>query len=771
MHRRTRRAFVPLTLASTLVCTVTVAQVREASNATSAVNSNSNESSDAAVARDDALSQVIVTARRRTENVQTVPIAITVVTQQALTDNNVHTLGDLQALIPSLTSVTAFSRDSVNLSIRGQGTNSVSGQPGVIAYLNEVPVPTMIGGDLAGGPGFLFDLENVQALKGPQGTLFGRNSVGGALLLQSARPTNAFGGRLQATYGNYNDREIDGAVNVPLVDEVLLARIAVNGQVRDGFTQLMADPQHPGGIDTDDRDFWSVRGTLTFRAGERFQNDAIAGYSNYQSHGSPLIITNLAPNGPAASALPILNSLFAQQQAFGPRRVIATNVPLASSGSNLSLENISRLTVADGLTVRNIFGYDRASSIIATDFDGTVLPLLEPTSTPQELVTRQYTDELQLLGKSLASRLDWLVGGFYLHSLDEPYIQTQTIFFAPSDKITGGPTNSKALFTQGTYDLSEWVPDVKFTAGARYTWDNNTNNVRGGHTGSVCLAPTVDCSTSTSYRVTSSALTWTLGLDYQVAPDTLLYIASRRGYRAGGSNRPPGSHPQFDPEYVLDEELGIKSDWRLAEVPIRTNIAVYHQSYQNIQVQQQVLDSSSGGLSLTTTNAAGARIWGAELEALARVTPDLQIGASFDYLSFAYTKFDTGVDPTTLLATRTAGRPPRKAGANARYHLPLAPQTGDVSLQVNWSWQASNGDVSQPGGLIGSYDLLNANLDWNAVAGSALDASLFVSNLTNKTYVNGAVAIYDQAGISSQRFGEPRMYGIRLRYRFGAEGH
>ena len=184
------------------------------------------------------LAEIIVTARRRAENVQSVPISIDVVSEQTLKENNIQTIGDLQYLVPSMSASTFSTRDSVNLSIRGQGTSGPSGTPGVVAYINEVPIPVDQEGDLAGGPGLLFDLENVQVLKGPQGTLFGQNSVGGALLLQTARPTNDFGGRIQATYGNYNDRELDGAINIPLVDQTLLTRTAFTGQLRDGFTYV-----------------------------------------------------------------------------------------------------------------------------------------------------------------------------------------------------------------------------------------------------------------------------------------------------------------------------------------------------------------------------------------------------------------------------------------------------------------------------------------------------------------------------------------------------
>ena len=131
---------------------------------------------------------IVVTARRRSEDIQKVPIAITVVTPETLQSSNIQSVGDLQYLSPSLSSGSRSSRDALSLNIRGQGQSAAASQPGVILYLNEVPLPVNQQGETIGGPGLLFDLEHVEILKGPQGTLFGRNSVGGAILVSTAQP-------------------------------------------------------------------------------------------------------------------------------------------------------------------------------------------------------------------------------------------------------------------------------------------------------------------------------------------------------------------------------------------------------------------------------------------------------------------------------------------------------------------------------------------------------------------------------------------------------
>jgi iron complex outermembrane receptor protein len=716
------------------------------------------------------LEEIVVTARRREEKLQTVPIAITVVGAQALQDNNIQTLGDLQYLVPSLSAGSGLDRNQLGVSIRGQGTNYANGVaslPAVVSYLNEVPIPN-VGPYLAGGPGLLFDLENVQVLKGPQGTLFGRNSVGGDLLLQSARPTDEFGGHMQATYGNFNDREFDGAINIPVVSDILRVRLAVNGQVRDGFTFLQGDPTHPNGIDADDSDHWSGRATVTFRPSDRLQNDTIITYSNYESHGSPLILTNLNPNGlpglggaPISFFFPKFPALFAQQQALGIRSALPIDTPIASSGSFLMGSDILRIEVADGLTFRNIASFAEAYTTYALDGDGTALPLANAVAESQVTPVRQYTEEPQLLGKSFGGQLDWIVGAFFLDQPTQgPVVTVQTIFGGTAVSTSEAGDWSRALFAQGTYDLSSFVQGLKLTGGARYTWDT--------FFGANCGPPAQNCISGYTH---DKAPTWTGTLDYQIVPNTLLYVTSRRGYRGGGSNEGIAGNPAFGPEYTEDYELGIKSDWMMGSIPVRTNADVYYQNYTDIQVAQ--ITTINDEPVAITNNAAAARITGAEFEATLELTPALQVGATFDYLDFAYKDFGASVNAsqqTQLLNTRTENAPPRKYGVNARYHLPLPGELGDVSWRANWNWQARSGDFGQPGGDIPAFGLLNMNLDWNAVAGAPIDVSLFASNLLNKDYSVGGIPLYYLLGYSLQRFGEPRMYGIRLNYRFGGAG-
>lgn len=714
------------------------------------------------------LKQVTVTARRRKEDVQRVPISVTVISPEVAKDNNITTVQDLQQLVPSLTVTTGNvgQRDSANVSIRGQGWGSF-GQPATAMYLNEVPIPTDFSGNLAGGPGLFFDLENIQVLKGPQGTLFGRNTMGGAILLQSARPTNEFGGRLQVGVGNYNDREINGNINLPLAGHKLLARIAFSEQKRNGFTHVQSMPGYPNGIDLDNRDTKSVRLSVSFRPTEDVRNDTIVTYQDYTSHGSADFLSAVDPNGTVASVYgySTVASLLAEQQALGARVHIPVDVNLNGTGGNLfALQNITNVELSDRVTYRNIFGLGQALFNNKADLFGTNLPIFNDVSDEYRL--KQTTDEMQILGKGFfGGRFDWTTGAFYSdqgppdHG-EFPTLALQVLMPAGTPPDVENMVlhrrlllTSKAVYAQGTYDLSSLISGLKLTAGVRDTWDRQVN-------------ATLSSAGISGVAASSSAPTWTVALDYQLSPATLLYFTSRRGYRSAGAVAAPnGVIFPYSPEYLVDYEVGVKSDWKVAGVPVRTDADVYYQDYKDIQVEEVIpYPGQPAGLDITA-NAASARLQGAEVEGLALLTKHLEVGVNFSYLGFKYLSFGPGVNSAGLIAGETANRIPFEYGVSARYILPVPGELGDASLRANWHWQDHSGDflgTSQ----IPAYGLLNLSLDWNGVDGAPVDAQVFVSNALNKTYISGGIGFI---GVSEVTYGDPRLYGIRVTYRFGSQ--
>ena len=372
-----------LGLSALALCERTFAQ--SSSPASAAANSTAGAAEGQA-----ALEEVIVTAQRKEENLQTVPMVVTVLSQQSIQQNNIQTIEDLQYLVPSMSTTSSFSRDETLLSIRGQEPSETSNIQAVVTYQNEVPIPTTISG-VASGPGTLFDLSNVQVLKGPQGTLFGRNSTGGAVLFDTTRPKDGLGGSVQVTYGNFNDREVNGVLNLPLVDDKLITRIAFAGQYRDGFTHVLSMPNYPNGVDADDRHFWAVRDSTTFRPIDAVQNDLIVSYDHYWDHGSPNFITQATPDGLANLLTGGAFLKYAAEQAtLGPRVAVGAGFPLVSLGTTLSVENITKVQLSDNLTLRNIFGYVHARSTLVQDFAGIPIPLISVYAAPNDYPDNQF---------------------------------------------------------------------------------------------------------------------------------------------------------------------------------------------------------------------------------------------------------------------------------------------------------------------------------------------------------------------------------------------
>src|SRR3984957_1686726 len=227
------------------------------------------------------LEEIVVTARRREEKLQTVPVAVTAFTAAEIQNKQIESSSDLQHHVPSLMS-SQQSRDEQVFYLRGQGPNGGSGgSPGVIAYFSEVPFT-------GSGPGVYFDLSNLQVLRGPQGTLFGQNTTGGAVLFEPMHPTNNFEGYVQMTLGNYNREGVEAAVNIPIIEDKLLVRIAGSKETRDGYTQDIGTHQ-----DLDNRDYWSGRIGVTWRPTDDIENYLV--YDSLYSHtnGTGLLLQNV----------------------------------------------------------------------------------------------------------------------------------------------------------------------------------------------------------------------------------------------------------------------------------------------------------------------------------------------------------------------------------------------------------------------------------------------------------------------------------------------
>lgn len=788
--------------------------------------------------------EIIVTAQRREERAQDVPIVITAVSAEGLRERSITDLQGMQNQIPSLIVAPngQSTRDTMSPTIRGQGA-SFQGSPGVVVYMNEVPLITGYSINSQGGPGNFVDLQNVQVLSGVQGTLFGRNTTGGAMLLTSAKPTDKLEGYISGGLGNYNLTELEAVVNVPLSD-TLAVRLVGASRDRDGFTQDVNWNK-----DRDDTHWRMGRVGVQWNPTDTISSYTMAQYGYSKTNGTSSILEGFnfkLYNGYGLCASPSTFCTTAQtilddQAERGPRK-IAAGVDSFMKNETWSVMNSTDFEITSKVKLRNIVSYSETTVFYANDQDGTVLNIYNIGNTALSRTTpkenhKLFTEELQLQGEGLDKKLNYTVGAFYAKQSPKGPMKDFSTNFCTRPGEAGSvacagyreynvSNESKALFAQATLDLGVLTPaleNLRLTGGYRHTWDHVKGSsvgftpyygiltgVNAGKTGcnTKNLFPAIEdaysvCSFSADLK--SNAGNWLIGLDYQPVDNLLLYAKVTRGYKAGGFNSYAvnEAYQTFGPEYVTDYEAGFKSDFTVADRPVRFNLNAYNMDYSKIQ--RGLSDRNSDGKSgAATVSTASARIRGVEIDAMFKPVDAIEIGGNYSYIDAKYKSFkfrsataaydcnsqSSALDQKTVPGTTDAAiadltciplqyLSPHIFSVYGRVQLPVPESAGEVSLFVNYAWRDKqhtspnnlekfpNGEVWEPGVVLPSYGVMSANLTWKDFLQSGLEVSAFGTNLTNKTYKISNGGTFNSVGAQTVMYGEPRMYGVRLKYAFG----
>ncbi|WP_336971124.1 TonB-dependent receptor [Sphingobium aromaticiconvertens] len=756
---------------------------------------------------------IVVTARRTAESIQSAPVSVTAFSADTLRQASIKDTQDLLVKTPGVFLAGSGGRENTNFSIRGQ-SKALAGNSAaaVISYFAEVPSPT-VGSSIP-----TYDLGSVQVLKGPQGTLFGRNTTGGAILYYPTAPSYELDGYVQASYGNYDWRILEGALNLPIVENKVAIRIAGQYQKRDGWTKNIGV-----GHDADDLNSRALRGSLLLEPFEGVSNTTIVDYYKNNSTGGASVLTNVfaGPNGLTATGTRsgALEQL-ALQRARGPR-VIDSDIDAFERAKRFGVTNRTEIDLGADVQFINIFGYRHTNVDYFSSVDG--LPTLIsdgtgaiPAGLPVMVVggrqtsnVKQFTDEVQFKGKLLDDRLDWLVGGFYLKS--KPVGPSGTyipVFILPG--ITNANFNysfyseeSKALFANVGYKLDGIADGLRINAGFRYTWDKIKACIGAGRTPNPTVTPG-DCRDAATTIVNSSrnttsskAPTWQVGLDWQANRDLFLYAVTRRGYRSGGINGPTlaGRLTQFQsfaPEKVTDVEVGIRSDFTAGDVKMRFNASPFIGWYSGVQVPISGLNTQatcsltvpggtnaprspdgdcdpandpSGGTLLV--NAGKTRVAGIDLSGRIAPTRTLSFDGGATFLNL---KSRSITVPAALLPYLGIAEVPFNLVAKttltggARWTLPLPESVGEGILSIDYYHSSK---VRSSDNVLPAYDLVNMRFDLKGVAGTNFDAGFLMRNVFNKKYLASSNVGSAPLGINSSFYGAPRTYGIELRYRFG----
>ena len=736
---------------------------------------------------------VVVTARKKEEDAQDVPLAVTALSGTALEQRNVVQLKDISSFAPNL-QIVPFRGDStgVTLGLRGQrqGGLGSDGDASVGVYLDGVSQPRGYSTD-----GALLDLSRVEVLRGPQGTLFGRNTTGGAISIFSNDPESELGASVRAEVGNFDTLKFTGILNAPVGDTAGLRLVAHKSQRDEGFGSDLAGNE----LMSEDAQYFRLvflanpnDRTMVRLTASQYENDTGGGIQHlygYTSGADAQVVCS-----PQSQSLPIpgcllaapltgvdLGALFAgDPSAFGtligglPAAIAAMDGFIASGRNNpydaltdsdsfgdSEVRNAS-LTVeydlTETLTLRSITGLVDTDKLNFTDNDGTPVPLIT-SSLDQE--SQFFSQEVELLGA--AERFDWVAGVYYAsEEADDVYNNSFFGMPLPPAADSDIDNSTRAVFGQANLPLAdEWT----LTAGYRHTWDEKKTLTRQDGTR---LSGKWDDNT------------WLLSLQYEANDDVLVYVKAARGYRAGGLQNNRFFQNGFDPETALEYEVGLKADFDLGPGWLRVNSALYVTDYQDIQlgvIASAVNEMGAIQLFTVDLNAAEATVFGWELEAryvLDRLSIDFAIG----HTDAEYDEFMDDGGP--MGAPRDRSDEPFSEIPEWSYTLgvsflqPL--EIGAFVARIDYAWMDDTVSEPQPAGQgitissginNDSYGLLNARVTLELDSVGA-EVALFGWNLADEEYTVTGTDLRQGAGLMAVVPGVPRTYGLSITKRLGA---
>jgi len=725
---------------------------------------------------------IIVTARRKSEVLQDVPLAITAIDASALDRQSIGELRDLNSIAPSLI-IKEHTNNPQGLvvSLRGQVPAGIlmTLDSAVGIYSDGISIPRAVG--LRGA---LVDLARIEVLRGPQGTLYGRNTTGGAVSLISNAPTDRLEGSASVTMGNYGTVSGIGILNVPISDN-LATRFVVQRGFRNGFGRDGL------GRDLNDENSTFLRGRLRGSWGKLTVN-LIGEFSKYKQGGAMARISGISPGNSLAirqvaaelglpmtaptagflTGVPATPEALATAQAAlsayalgnGPAFRNGSTEPMYSNfqGENVTLDVLLELN--DSLSFKSLSAYRHHKRDSRDDIDTTPFSIVKVHF---GAYADFYSQELQLLGDF--GDFNFVVGGYASREkgFDSSRLTTFTSVVAnPTGNFEGFVKNeSLGAFGQVNWRITD---KLAFTGGVRYSKEKkNLVSINSDGFGG-CLVPVslrddpVICRATLGR--TDSKPSWLASLEYKFTRDILAYAKFATGFRAGGLNmrgsRTLASFEPFGPETVTEYEAGLKTS--LFDRSLIFNIAAFHDDYSDVQ-RTITVRTETGTATTIVTNAAQAKIDGVEVEATLRPTSRITLGASASYINARYKKF---VDFTGDRTNEDWPTPDWTYSFSGRYEVPVS--FGQLAFQLDYQGQSRQNlypsgvrtdETSQNG-----YGILNGRISLN-VEEHGFEASIFGRNLADKTYAAGA-SMFEAVGFNLKYLGPPREVGIQLVKKF-----
>jgi iron complex outermembrane receptor protein len=707
---------------------------------------------------------IIVTAQKRSESVQKIPLAVSAIGGDTLQQRGATGLAALGQIVPGLNVSEQIGQ--ARLTLRGIGVDNIStGAESSVAFNQDGIFYSRSAAALAS----FYDVDRVEVLRGPQGTLYGRNATGGSVNILTNRPTDVIHGALNLTAGNHETINGDGFISGPLSNAVS-GRLSFQAQHHNGYGHNLVT-----GTDIDNKNSQAARGQLLFKPDDRLSILVAGDY--YRSRDRSNTYHYFGPAGQTAAGVPITPTglLLGGYAAPSPRDTATAHDPSSRADFYGARIDVG-YKVSDNVTFRSLSAYRRSQYVVHSDISPISVELFPLTETEK---SNQLTQEFQVNVDS--ARNKFVSGVFYLHEIIDGAIA------APLNlQAVGGPnffvqgffaggrlkTDAAAAYAQDTYSVSE---SLRLTLGGRFSWERKGVDDQSDFDFSRPYSPSnaprfphhIDHKTFHSF-------TPKIGIDFDIAPRTLVYASFSKGFKSGTFNL-GSTGPALKPEKVDAYEAGLKTT--LVDGMFRANIAGFYYNYSDLQV------GKVQGQLVVLENAATARIYGLEGEFTAKPIADLTLSVNASWLHARFQNYVTAdqarpagdgstIDPSTGLPAfnlhgKSLPQSPKytvNLAAEYAFHLPH----GSLILrgESNWSDRVyfspfNRNEVSQP-----AYSLQNAFVTYNR-GDSHWRATAFIKNIGNKTIKASGQVATTLLGSPIVGFVQPpRTYGLTLGYRF-----
>ena len=724
---------------------------------------------------------IIVTAQFRGQALQDTPLAISAVTGEQLTARGQNNVSQIANDVPGVTLKPAAAAwgPSLVASIRGVGQYNFNPalEPGVGVFLDDVYYATLTGSLLD-----LLDVERIEVLRGPQGTLTGRNSIGGAIRIISQRPRGDNSGYAELSGGSRKLVGVRASVDLGLTD-TLSARISGALRSQDGYVKRLdfgcARPGQgidatlpPGNCELGDRQGGlgnqALRGQLLFEPSDRFDVLLSAHYVHESHTGPGAVLTYASFDNPVTNPAPgvPLDSRFIcgrycnfatfQNSAGGPDYpAFASQADPQTRYEEWGMSGTADFALTDDLKLTSITAYRRYSTSFASDDDLTLSPMSTETV---HLQHRFFSQEVRLSGS--AGALEYTLGGFYSWQKTLPRvffdIRPYLIQYTTADIV---PAKTAAAFATAIYHLTD---ALTLTGGLRYTHEQKRYTFRHFRLDGSVDDPALQNVSNVSK---ADVVDYRVSLDYRWSPALLTYFTASSGFKGGGINPYPSAAilaQPFGPEKLKNYEIGFKAD--LFDRRLRVNTAAFINDYDQIQLTRLSCPEFGFDFCSLIVNAGNAHNKGVEVEVTAEPVDGLRLEGSVSYLDFQF-KY---INPATGLALDSVPpfTPNTKWSVAAQYRIDLGP-LGSLTPRIDAAYQSGiyTNAANAPTNHIDAYTIANAHLTWEN-AGGDLSVSLHVANLFDKYYFLNSFDLTGTNGIINAQPAAPREFSLVLRKSF-----